>query len=61
MYIRKDTSTTSGLQEREANSLCCDGQLFRIYKEKDNGSYFMAVYRYDKEKKGIVPEKMFLG
>ena len=61
MYIRKDTSTTSGLQEREANSLCCDGQFFRIYKEKDNGSYFMAVYRYDKEKKGIVPEKMFLG
>ncbi len=60
-YIKKETSTTSGLQEGESNSLYCDGQLFRVYKELDNSSNFMAVYCYNAEKKGIVPEKMFLG
>ncbi len=38
-----------------------DGQQFRIYKEKDNSCNFMAVYQYSIEKKGIIPEKMFLG
>ena len=60
-YIKNKTTTTSGLQPEDVNSLCCDGQLFRIYKELDNSSNFMAIYRYDSEKKGIVPEKMFLG
>lgn len=60
-YIKKETTTTSGLQLQDVNSLCCDGQLFRIYKELDNSSNFMAIYRYNTEKKGIVPEKMFLG
>ena len=60
-YIKNKATTTSGLQPEDVNSLCCDGQLFRIYKELDNSSNFMAIYRYDSEKKGIVPEKMFLG
>lgn len=60
-YIRYNKSTTSGLAYREVNSLCCDGQMFRVYKEKDNNCDFMAVYCYKSEKKGIVPEKMFLG
>lgn len=53
--------TTSGIVSAGTNTACCDGQLFRVYKEFDNSSNFMAIYRYDKEKKGIVPEKMFLG
>lgn len=53
--------TTSGITPGGGNTACCDGQLFRMYKKLDNSSNFMAVYRYDKEKKGIVPEKMFLG
>ena len=60
-YIKYDSNTTSGLPDEGMDSLCCDGQLFRIYKELNNSSNFMAVYCYKKEKKGIVPEKMFLG
>lgn len=32
----------------------------RVYKENNNSSNFIAVYVYNKEKKGMVPEKMFL-
>lgn len=60
-YIRNANNTTSGLQDGGTDSLSCAGQLFRVYKELDNSSNFMAVYRYDTGKKGIVPEKMFLG
>ncbi len=60
-YVKDGGNTISGLQGGGVNSLCCDGQLFRIYKELDNSSNFMAVYRYDTEKKGVIPEKMFLG
>ena len=60
-YVKHAGNTTSGLDAGGVNSLSCAGQLFRVYKELDNSSNFMAVYRYDTEKKGIVPEKMFLG
>lgn len=60
-YIEREETTTSGLETDSINSLSCDGQLFRIYIELNNSSNFMAIYRYDKAKKGIVPEKMFLG
>lgn len=59
--IKMNGNTTFGLDTTVDTSVCCAGQLFRIYKELDNSSNFMAIYRYDKEKKGIVPEKMFLG
>ena len=39
-----------------------DGQQYRIYA-KENGTKglkFMAIYSYSKEKRAIVPEKMFL-
>jgi len=60
-YIKSEYDTICGLPESGMKSLCCDGQLFRIYKELDNSCNFMAVYCYRKEKNGIVPEKMFLG
>ena len=60
-HIKNVGNTISGLSDTGVNSLCCDGQLFRIYKELDNSSNFMAIYCYKTEKKGIVPEKMFLG
>lgn len=60
-YVEKTGNTISGLEDGVSSSSFCDGQLFRIYKELNNSSNFMAIYRYDTEKKGIVPEKMFLG
>ena len=58
--VQRDTTTPCMTAEGVITS-CCDGQLFRIYRENNNACNFMAVYRYDKSKKGIVPEKMFLG
>ncbi len=60
-YVKYESDTISGLIDGGVNSLSCDGQLFRVYRERDNGCNFMAVYCYKSEKKGIVPEKMFLG
>ena len=59
--IKSVDNTTCGLMDAGTDSLYCSGQLFRIYKDLDNSSNFMAIYRYDSGKKGIVPEKMFLG
>lgn len=36
-----------------------DGQKIRVYMENNNSSNFMAVYQYSKEKKGMIPYKMF--
>ena len=33
----------------------------RVYKEKENSCNFIAIYQYSKEKKGMIPDKMFLG
>ena len=60
-YINAGMTTTHGIDEMEAVTSYCDGQLFRVYKENNNSSNFIAVYRYDKDRKGIIPEKMFLG
>ena len=60
-YVKYGDGTTSGLSGGGGNSLCCEGQLFRVYKSEDNSCNFMAVYCYKSEKKGVVPEKMFLG
>lgn len=57
----KCENTIPGTEAESAETLYCDGQLFRIYKENESSCNFMAVYRYDKGRKGIVPEKMFLG
>ena len=45
----------------DQESLFQDGQLFRIYRTNNNSCNFMAIYQYSSEKKGIIPEKMFLG
>lgn len=37
-----------------------EGMKIRVYKENNNGCNFIAIYQYDKEKKGMVPDKMFL-
>ena len=37
-----------------------EGNKIRVYKENDNACNFIAVYQYNKEKKGMVPDKMFL-
>lgn len=37
-----------------------EGNKIRVYKENDNTCNFIAVYQYNKEKKGMVPDKMFL-
>lgn len=37
-----------------------DGKKIRIYKENNNDCNFIAIYQYSKEKKGMVPDKMFL-
>jgi len=60
-YLEKRETTIPCIGEQESVTSYCDGQLFRIYKENKNSCNFIAVYRYDKSKKGIIPEKMFLG
>ena len=37
-----------------------EGKKVRVYKENDNGCNFIAIYQYCKEKKGMIPDKMFL-
>ena len=37
-----------------------EGKKIRVYRGKNNSSSFIAVYQYSKEKRGMVPEKMFL-
>ncbi len=37
-----------------------EGEKIRVYRGKNNSSNFIAVYQYSKEKRGMVPEKMFL-
>ena len=59
--LKKQESTIPCTVEETSVTSYCDGQLFRIYKENDNACNFIAIYRYDKGRKGIVPEKMFLG
>ena len=59
--LEKQDATIPCIEEEMSVTSYCDGQLFRIYRENDNTCDFMAVYRYDKARKGIVPEKMFLG
>lgn len=43
------------------SELCLEGQKIRIYRENNNSGNFIAVYEYRNEKKGFVPDKMFLG
>ena len=37
-----------------------EGKKVRVYKENDNSCNFIAIYQYSKEKKGMIPDKMFL-
>lgn len=37
-----------------------EGKKVRVYKENNNGCNFIAIYQYSKEKKGMIPDKMFL-
>lgn len=37
-----------------------EDRKIRVYKENNNSSNFIAVYKYNKEKKGMIPDKMFL-
>lgn len=37
------------------------GKKIRIYQDDNNSSNFIAIYQYSEEKKGMVPDKMFLG
>ena len=37
-----------------------EGKKVRVYKENDNSCNFIAIYQYCKEKKGMIPDKMFL-
>lgn len=37
-----------------------EGMKIRVYKDDDSSCNFIAVYQYDKERKGMVPDKMFL-
>ncbi len=37
-----------------------EGKKVRIYKGNDNSCNFIAIYQFSKEKKGLVPDKMFL-
>ena len=37
-----------------------EGQKIRVYTENNNDSNFIAIYQYNKEKKGMIPDKMFL-
>ena len=38
-----------------------EGKKVRVYKENNNSCNFIAIYQYSKEKKGMIPDKMFLG
>ena len=42
------------------SALCIDKQKIKVYRENNNSCNFIAVYQYSNEKKGIVPDKMFL-
>lgn len=37
-----------------------EGKKVRVYKENNNSCNFIAIYQYCKEKKGMIPDKMFL-
>lgn len=37
-----------------------EGKKIRVYRENNNSCNFIAIYQYSKEKKGMVPDKMFL-
>lgn len=37
-----------------------EGKKIRVYIGDDNSCNFIAIYQYSKEKKGMVPDKMFL-
>ena len=37
-----------------------EGKKVRVYKENNNSCNFIAIYQYSKEKKGMIPDKMFL-
>ena len=37
-----------------------EGRKVRVYREKENSCNFIAVYQYQPEKKGMIPDKMFL-
>lgn len=37
-----------------------EGNKVRVYRENNSSSNFIAVYQYSKEKKGMIPDKMFL-
>lgn len=43
-----------------ALALCRKNQRVRIYYQHNHICQFMAIYQYNSEKNGIVPEKMFL-
>lgn len=38
-----------------------DGKKIRVYKDDNNSCNFIATYQYSNAKKGMVPDKMFLG
>lgn len=37
-----------------------EGKKVRVYKENNNSCNFIAIYQYSKEKKEMIPDKMFL-
>ena len=37
-----------------------EGKKVRVYKDNNNSCNFIAIYQYSKEKKGMIPDKMFL-
>lgn len=38
-----------------------EGKKIRVYDDNDNSCNFIAIYQYSEEKKGMIPDKMFLG
>ena len=37
-----------------------EGKKVRVYRNNNNNCNFIAIYQYSKEKKGMIPDKMFL-
>ncbi len=47
-------------KEADISDCFSEGKKVRIYKRNDDSCNFIAIYQYSKEKKGMVPDKMFL-
>lgn len=53
--IRSGECKSAGLTD-----VFSEGKKVRVYKENNNSCNFIAIYQYSKEKKGMIPDKMFL-